>query len=242
MASEMIAHGAPPERTAVVPLFPPDAVPDVRPSMFRLDHKNILFVGRYTAVKGGSLLIEAARLAAMKTPLRLTFAGSGPSESEWRRAAQQSGVPTTFHRWMGRDVVTALMRSADLLAVPSVWPEPFGLVGIEAACVGLPAVAFDVGGIGEWLTPGETGEMAPSPPTAEGLAAAIERAFEDPVHYERLRLGAWNSSHRFTLDRHLQLLEPILERAAGSATVGCGLAPATRSDRGCGLDLRKSAT
>ena len=44
--------------------------------------------------------------------------------------------------------------------MPSVWPEPFGLVGIEAGCVGLPAAGFGVGGIPDWLRPGETGELA----------------------------------------------------------------------------------
>ena len=46
------------------------------------------------------------------------------------------------------------------------------MVGIEAGAYGLPAVAFDVGGISDWLIPGFSGELAPgNPPAAEGLAA-----------------------------------------------------------------------
>lgn len=219
MADEMVAHGAPSERTAVVPLFPTDAVPDPAPPAFRPNRGKVLFVGRYTEVKGGLLLIEAARLASKTRSLELAFAGTGPNEAAWRVAAERSGLPTTFHQWLERDALISLRREADLLAVPSVWPEPFGLVGIEAACVGLPAVAFDVGGIPDWLSPGETGELAPSPPTPHGLAEALERALGDPEHHHRLRVGAWNASGRFTLERHLQLLEPILERATDDAAV-----------------------
>jgi glycosyltransferase involved in cell wall biosynthesis len=103
------------------------------------------------------------------------------------------------------------MRAADLLAVPSVWPEPFGLVGIEAGCVGLPAVAYDVGGIGEWLVPGRSGELAPGdPPTVDGLAGAIVRALRDPVRYASLRRGAWEIARQFTMAAHMNRLEPVL--------------------------------
>jgi glycosyltransferase involved in cell wall biosynthesis len=107
------------------------------------------------------------------------------------------------------------MRQADLLAVPSVWPEPFGLVGIEAGCVGLPAVAFAVGGIPDWLAPGESGELAGGrPPTVAGLAEALVRALADPLHWQRLRLGAWHMAQRFTPEKHVAQVEQVLERAA----------------------------
>ena len=41
--------------------------------------------------------------------------------------------------------------AARLVVVPSRWPEPFGMVGIEAMARGRPVVAFDTGGIGDWL-------------------------------------------------------------------------------------------
>jgi glycosyltransferase involved in cell wall biosynthesis len=106
------------------------------------------------------------------------------------------------------------MRAADLLAVPSVWPEPFGLVGIEAGCVGLPAVAYEVGGVRDWLRPGVSGELAPGePPTADGLAAAIVRALGDPARLNRLRVGAWEVACTFGPQRHLHALECILDAA-----------------------------
>ncbi len=113
------------------------------------------------------------------------------------------------------------MRQADLLVVPSVWPEPYGLVGVEAGGLGLPAAGYAVGGIPEWLIPGHSGELAPGdPPTVDGLADAIVRAVADPAHYAKLCRGAWETSGSSTLRSHLEYLEPILEdaRRKGTAT------------------------
>jgi glycosyltransferase involved in cell wall biosynthesis len=73
-------------------------------------------------------------------------------------------------------------------------------------------VAYGVGGIHDWLIPGESGELAPGdPPTVEGLAAAIVRALGDPAHYANLCRGALEVAARFTLQTHLTKLESILD-------------------------------
>ena len=64
-----------------------------------------------------------------------------------------------FPGWVTRDEWTRILQRVDLLVVPSVWPEPLGLIGLEAASMGVPALAFNVGGIGDWLTDGETGRL-----------------------------------------------------------------------------------
>ena len=53
------------------------------------------------------------------------------------------------------------MKASRLLVVPSVWPEPFGSVGMAAARCGVPAAAFAVGGIPQWLHDGVNGHLAP---------------------------------------------------------------------------------
>jgi glycosyltransferase involved in cell wall biosynthesis len=107
------------------------------------------------------------------------------------------------------------MRAADVLVVPSVWPEPFGMVGIEAGSVGLPAIAYAVGGIPDWLIPGVSGESAPGErPNPQQLAEAIVRALGDPDHHQRLRIGAWEVARRFSPEAHLERLLPVLKAAA----------------------------
>lgn len=145
----------------------------------------------------------------------MTIAGDGPERQALKQAAEELGIAVEFAGWVNTRQKLALMREADLLAAPSLWPEPFGLVGIEAGCLGLPAVGYAVGGIPDWLIPGETGELAPGdPPTVDGLAQAMIRALAGPAHYNRLCTGAWNLAKRFTLENHLAFLEPILAAIA----------------------------
>jgi glycosyltransferase involved in cell wall biosynthesis len=115
-------------------------------------------------------------------------------------------------------VLKAEMQGADVLAMPSVWPEPFGLSGIEAGGVGLPAVAYPVGGIPEWLEPGAGGELAEGrPASVRGLTAALVRVLRDPDRWQTLRHGAWRSAHRFSATAHLDALEPVLLAAVAQA-------------------------
>jgi glycosyltransferase involved in cell wall biosynthesis len=86
---------------------------------------------------------------------------------------------------------------------------------VEAGGVGLPSVAFAVGGIPDWCEPGESGELAPgNPPTPEGLAEALVRALADPGHHARLREGAWRMARRFNAEAHVDALSALL-RAPG---------------------------
>jgi glycosyltransferase involved in cell wall biosynthesis len=111
------------------------------------------------------------------------------------------------------------MERADVLAVPSLWPEPFGIVGIEAAAYGLPSVGFATGGIPSWLRPGVSGELAPVPPTVQGLADALARALRDPKHLDSLRLGAWRVAREFSFERHVNGIEAALGDAARSSKI-----------------------
>lgn len=216
MREEYSRHDVSPDRLHLVP-HPAPKPPDATPPVARPITGRVLFVGRLTEIKGGDVLIDALGSAAatLGRPLELTVTGQGPESSKWQSRAAARGVRTQFVGWVDDDRLDALKRQADLLAVPSLWPEPFGLVGVEAAGVGLPAVAFATGGIPDWLVSGKTGESAPAdPPTAAGLADAIVRALRDPEHHHRLRVGAWEMARTFTLEGHLDLLEPILAAAA----------------------------
>jgi len=219
MREEMLRHQVAAERLHLAPLSPPDVIPDaVAPSARSLTGK-ILLVGRLTDIKGGHYLLRALPRAAraLGRKLTLTVLGSGPARIRLERLASRYGVPTEFLGWTDSERRTELMRSADLLAVASLWPEPFGLVGIEAGCVGLPAVAYNVGGIPDWLVPGKSGELAAGdPPSVHGLAGAIVRALGDPERYASLRHGAWEIARQFTMDAHLRALEPVLCRVATS--------------------------
>jgi glycosyltransferase involved in cell wall biosynthesis len=219
MAAEVRRQGVAADRVVLAPLYPfavsplPRA-PEPRPLTGRL-----LMAGRFTNLKGGDLLLAAVPQASERLGRRLTvcFSGEGPEEARWKALAARFGVDAEFVGWSDAERLARLRAEADLLAVPSVWPEPFGLVGIEAGCDGLPAVGFAVGGIPDWLVPGRSGESAPAPPTAAGLAEAIVRALADPAHHHRLRVGAWEIAQTFTRARHLDTLEAALRGGRAAA-------------------------
>jgi glycosyltransferase involved in cell wall biosynthesis len=213
MHQEFQQHGVSPDKLHLVPLPVTDIIPQANAPIKKIPKGRILFIGRLTDLKGADYLIKAMPTVAEKIGSRvtLTIAGDGPERQKLWDLSHRLGVQVEFTGWMQTQQKLDRIRQADLLAVPSLWPEPFGLVGLEAACLGLPAVGYAVGGIPDWLIAGRSGELASGdPPTVKGLALAIVRALADSEHYATLCRGAWEMATQFTLDGHLAKLEPIL--------------------------------
>ena len=181
---------------------------------------HLLFAGRMVPVKGGRVLLEALPLVAAKLerPLTLTLAGDGPVRTQWEQQARilcerSPSVSVRFTGWLSDAALREMFEACDLLVVPSLWPEPFGLIGPEAGTHGLPAAAFDVGGIRQWLHDGINGFLAPGdPPTAGGLATAIAKCLAEPWQYQELRRGARNAAMGFRLEQHVEGLRGIFSQ------------------------------
>jgi glycosyltransferase involved in cell wall biosynthesis len=219
MRGVFLEHGVPGSRIHIISP-PPELAVDAELSAARSSRSRVLFLGRLTSLKGGADAIQAVALAERELgwPLHLTVAGEGPELESCRRLARQKGILAQFPGWVDGEQRLRLLRESDLLILPSLWPEPFGMVGIEAACVGLPAVAYRTGGIVDWLRPGETGELAAGPgfdPAA--LAAALVRALRAPDHYQKLRLGAWRMAHEFGGAQHVARLEDLFQRVVAQS-------------------------
>jgi glycosyltransferase involved in cell wall biosynthesis len=148
-------------------------------------------------------------------PLRIVLAGDGPQRSEWQALAAKLAVAAEFPGWLAGDALTAAFREASMVVVPSLWPEPFGLVGLEAGSFGVPAVAFDVGGVREWLDPQRSGVLVKPVEGAFGLAVAIASLAENPPTRQRLGDGARAMARFLSLESHVDRLEAVLQRAAG---------------------------
>lgn len=235
MRAELLRHGFAPERVHAVRL---PIAPGLRGAALETDPRQpgpdarraarLLFVGRMTRLKGGPMMLDALvpAAAALNRPLEVAFVGDGPDRPRWEDKARRvrhsaADVRIDFTGWLDSARLGQLLRESDLLVMPSTWPEPFGLVGPEAGSHGLPAAAFAVGGIPEWLSDGVNGHLAPGdPPTAAGLARAIVACLDDPAEYARLRRGALEMARRFELDTHLDILVAILGQAAGLAPPG----------------------
>jgi glycosyltransferase involved in cell wall biosynthesis len=224
MCGELAQHGIAPRGVG----FP------VRATGPRIPHPTLpgtwrlLFAGRMGRLKGGQVLLRAlSRVkAGLDRTLRVTVAGDGPERARWEHLAAgiaraTAGIEIDFVGWVDPDRLNVLMAEADLLVVPSLWPEPFGAVGPMAGTQGLPAAAFDVGGISQWLVDGKNGALAPGhPPTADGLADAILRCLSGAQAYEKLREGAIEIAGRFRMDIHLAAVLDVFEEVVTRRTAG----------------------
>lgn len=183
----------------------------------------LVFAGRMDRLKGGGHLLDALTLAAprLAKPVRVVFAGDGPERGSWQRRAGEiarraPALSFEFTGWLDKPELSRLLDHADLLVMPSLWPEPYGLVGPEANRHGVPVVAYATGGIPEWLTDGVNGALAPAdPPTASGLADAMVRCFESLAVDDSLRQGAIARARAASDDAHAAALLDVLAKASG---------------------------
>lgn len=109
----------------------------------------VLVPGRYSPHKGQLLMLQAFRDLA-DHPCHIVFSGSALFESrgaQTERALKEAvlGNPQRVHmtRWEG--ALPSLFDGADLVVVPSVWEEPFGLTAIEAMARGKPLIVTNRG-------------------------------------------------------------------------------------------------
>ncbi len=131
-----------------------------------------LLACRLVRHKGVAVALDAAGMMRGGPPLWV--AGSGPMQDEIVKRARNSGGRIVFKGWQDRRGMSAMLAGARSLWLPSLWAEPFGIVGLEALHLGIPAIASDVGGVGDWLDHGQSGYIVP-PGDAAALADAAAR-------------------------------------------------------------------
>jgi glycosyltransferase involved in cell wall biosynthesis len=218
MRREYVRNGCQSARVHVNPLFPTNAV-DAVPSALPAE-PHVMFLGRMTTLKGGDLLIRAVREAVgvLGRPIRLTMIGDGPQRADWEALARQLEVSCAFTGWIGGDDRWSIIRGASLVALPSVWPEPFGLVGLEAGALGVPAIAVDTGGITQWLQPGVNGVVVPNPASARSFGTALAGLLQDRARLASLRAGAHRIARDMTIAAHVDRLEIVLRDARAGRT------------------------
>lgn len=191
-----------PSRVAVTPYPVPHMVAprpiepgDARPVIFA--------TGRLNKEKGFHQLIDA--MSSVRTRSHLVIAGEGHERAALERRArgQVGGHRITFTGWISGGELSGWYDRAAVVCVPSMWPEPFGIVGLEAMAHRKPVVAFASGGIPEWLVDGETGTLV-TPGDVAGLAAAVEALMSDAEQRARMGdAGAARASTVFSLDGHV---------------------------------------
>ena len=161
----------------------PEIPPASLPASFRL-----LAVGRLVRDKGFDLAICAfAEVARCFPETTLTIAGEGRESEALRQLAQETGVGSRidFTGWVAPEKIPLLINQHSVVIMPSRWSEPFGLVALQAAQMGRPIIAANVGALPEIVVDGVTGVLVPN----ENLPAYVQtlrNLIDSPSLVERL--------------------------------------------------------
>jgi glycosyltransferase involved in cell wall biosynthesis len=201
----------------VIPNFVPDetaAKPDdVETQMAQLPAGDfLLFVGDLAGDKGIHVLLKAYAQLESAPPLVLVG----------RRCVD---TPIAFppnvmflNAWPHEAVLEA-WRRCSLAIIPSVWPEPFGLVALEALTAGRPVIASNIGGLADMVIDGETGQLVP-PGDSTALAGALRQIVADRDLRERMGQAARQHAETYraaaVVPRIEQVYRSIVTEAAAT--------------------------
>lgn len=184
------------------------------PSQAAAPRHSLLFCGRLETIKGPDIFLGALEELNRSYPdLRATIAGAGHLDEKLRHDVRRLGLEDKVH-FAGAttpEETADLMRNHEILAVPSIWNEPFGIVALEGIASGCYVVGFADGGLVDAL--GQAGFLCEKK-TASSLAAGIRAIWENPSLREKL------DQHRC---QHLAMFTP--EEITKKLWLSLGLSP-----------------
>ncbi|HEX4085099.1 MAG TPA: glycosyltransferase family 4 protein [Chthoniobacteraceae bacterium] len=164
----------------------------------------VIFLGRLVSDKGADLLLEALAMAGA----RATIVGDGPERASLEARARELGLDAHFAGALRGEELVAALNHHKLLAVPSCWEEPFGIVALEAMACGCVPVVAQSGGL-----PGAVGDAGVifEKGNANALADALRQLLADDARLSDLRAkaGAQLARHRPAViaSQYLEVLE-----------------------------------
>jgi glycosyltransferase involved in cell wall biosynthesis len=216
MRHELEINGFDPAR---IEIFPPVPRPGdtLRPSFS--DRNLLVYAGQIIRGKGVDFLLRA--LARVRSPFELVILGDGNHRPACERLARRLGLAdrVRFAGFVPQAELKAYYRDASAVVLSSVWPEPIATIGLEVMRFALPVVAFDAGGIKDWLEDGHNGRLVPWG-DLDAYAAAVDELLTDKDRARRLgEAGLKLVTERYDFDRYLADLEALFHRvrAARSA-------------------------
>jgi len=169
----------------------------------------VLYAGKQSLGKGTHVFIDALEAIRAAVP-GVHFAFAGKSEMALPPSSDVHALGS-----LPQGTLFALYCAADVVVVPSIWPEPLARVIVEAMWFGRPVVATAVGGSPEAVSDGVTGLLVPKNDAA-ALGRAISELLRDPERRERMGGAAQaRAAALFDEDRVVASLLDAYEGLAG---------------------------
>jgi glycosyltransferase involved in cell wall biosynthesis len=182
-------------------------VPDARKAAMPLQ---LGFLGRLQPSKGIEWLLQRLTdLPSEQWEIWVAGAGEAGYVAELQR---RYGSPRV--RFLGFVRPEELFARIDVLLVPSLWQEPFGMTIIEAYAHGIPVIAANRGGSPEIVDHGHTGFLI-DPDSPHSLLTAIRSVREDPELVTRMRRNVLEKAKEFSTRQMVDRYLALYERARG---------------------------
>jgi glycosyltransferase involved in cell wall biosynthesis len=176
----------------------------------------LAYLGRLVPEKGVPILLQAAqRLQQAGCKFQLTLIGDGPERSNLESLTENLNLSNcvTFAGELQRQAVDRLLRSTDVVVMPSLWEETAGLAAMEQMMTGGVVVASDIGGLAEVVN-GAGLKFSPGNP--DELCSRLLSIANKPG--ELVQLGSLARAHalsQFTVERfiaeHASLYRALLD-------------------------------
>ncbi|HEV2370257.1 MAG TPA: glycosyltransferase family 4 protein, partial [Acidimicrobiales bacterium] len=157
----------------------------------------VFFIGRHEERKGLAVLLEA--WTRLGSEVRCWVGGTGPDTAALQ--ARFSGYPGL--QWLGRigdDEKVSRLKGADVVCVPSLYGESFGVVLLEAMAAGTPVVASDLPGYRN-VASDEVDALLVAPGDADALARALRCALDDRDLAAKLVEAGRQRAEELSMDR-----------------------------------------
>ncbi|WP_185993068.1 glycosyltransferase family 4 protein [Streptomyces sp. 130] len=158
-------------------------------------HPRIVFVGRFSAEKGVTVLVDA--FSRLRSPAQLLLIGDGRERQRIQAGIRRLGIGgnVTVCGFVPHRTAAAAMAHARIVVLPSLFEEA-GTVVVEAMALGVPLVASDIGGIRQTAADGKAALLVP-PGDPVALAAALDEVLSRPELASRLgAAGTYESAGR----------------------------------------------
>lgn len=159
MKDELLRNGFQPGKIEIHPPVPRMGDPDLQSTYS--ERNLIVYAGQIIRGKGVDVLLES--LARLTVPFECIILGDGSHRAFCEKLSKKLKLDDCVH-FMGfvpQEELKNFYRECTVVAISSVWPEPFATIGMEAMRYGIPVVAFDAGGIKDWLIDGQNGFLVP---------------------------------------------------------------------------------
>ncbi|MEM0301531.1 glycosyltransferase family 4 protein, partial [Saccharolobus sp.] len=173
------------------------------------DHPVIVYAGRLKRAKRPDHAVKAFKIVKQKIPeAELWIIGDGYLRKDLEKISD-NGVKLLHN--LSNDDRRKLIKKAWVLVNPSV-REGFGLNVIEANALGVPCVAYDVGGLRDSIRNGETGLLV-KPGDVQALAEGLLKVLTDEDLRGKLSESALEHSRNFSWDRTAEEFMKVIEES-----------------------------